>query len=161
MSNNVYHFEQRTVIENGEVETQESVKLFKLPKEPPFVKTYISDISDLVGVPSGCKSLIYELIIRIGYDNKVHILKDTKEAISVVTGMKLKSIENCIKRLLDKCVMTRCARGVYMMNPDYFARGKWVDICRMKSAYLKLTIKYKNDGSKIIKGEVANRKRHE
>ena len=40
--------------------------------------------------------------------------------------------------------------GIYMLNPNLFARGKWSDIYQQRKSF-KMTITYKDDGKDGIR----------
>ncbi|HGO6848060.1 TPA: hypothetical protein ACK80Q_003101, partial [Legionella pneumophila] len=45
----------------GEITTEESKNVIRLPKEPPYVKMYIDDLAKILELTSGCRSLLYFL----------------------------------------------------------------------------------------------------
>lgn len=141
--------------ETGQITATEDVSVIRLPKEPPFVKMYIDDISKIVGLSAGSQSVLYELVTKIDYDGIVTITKGTRDRIAVKTGLKETTVRNRISDLAAAGVMKKTGYCEYEMNPKLFAKGEWQDIYKRRCSF-KLEIIYSESGERTLKGECAN-----
>lgn len=135
--------------ETGEVQRVHTQKVGAFEKERPFVKMYLDDLGDLIGLDPAVKSVLLELVKNMGYNNAVPAYKPIKEMIAKNIGVSLSTVNNGIQKLSDKGILIRKARGLYVVDPNYFGRGSWTDISK-----IKLTIEYK-DGKKSISTEIS------
>lgn len=137
---------------SGEITASEDVNVVWIPREPPYVKMYIEDLSRIVGLSSGAQSVLYELASKIDYDGIVTITKGTRNRIAEKTGLKEPTVRNRISDLVSAGVMRKAGYCEYEMNPNLFAKGDWQDIYKRRQAF-KLEVTYSEDGDRIIKGK--------
>ena len=118
----------------------------KLPNEPAYIKLYIEDIGRLCDLTRGEIRVLVKLVARIGYDGKVLLLLGVKRTISEELDCSLSAVSNALTALTNSGIITRIDGGVYGLNPNLFARGKWRDIYEQRKP-LRITIDYNDDGA--------------
>lgn len=137
----------------GEVISSEDVNVVRIPREPPYVKMYIEDLSRIVGLSSGAQSVLCELASKIDYEGIVTITKGTRERIAERTGLKEPTVRNRVSDLVAAGIMRKAGYCEYEMNPNLFAKGDWQDIYKRRQAF-KLEIDYTENGERRISGKV-------
>ena len=139
--------ETTTVIdsETGEILKTTDIKSFQVEKEPNYVKMYIDDISKLKNIPPSSNEVLNVLVRNMSYGNIVVMIKPIKDRIMEHTGLSLNTINKSIDNLYKAGILIRQSRGVYLVDPTLFAKGKWEDIKK-----LRLVVDYKSDGTKEI-----------
>lgn len=138
--------------ETGEITAIEDVTVLRIPKEPPYVKMYIDDISKIVGLSAGAQNVLYELVTKIDYDGIVTVTKGTRDRIAAKTGLKETTVRNRISDLSASGIIKKAGYCEYEMNPNLFAKGDWQDIYKRRCGF-KLEINYSKDGVRTLKGE--------
>lgn len=114
--------------------------------EPAFVKLYLRDIAKLNELPNSGSGVMYELVYRIGYDNRVTLNASVKKQIATKLGFKsYRQVDNAIQVLKKKGIFTAPEPGILMANPDMFGKGKWEDINQLRT-----TITYTEEGRFIV-----------
>ena len=93
--------------ETGEVTYEENTDVSRISREPPYVKMYLDDLSKIIGLGAGSKSVLYELVTKIDYDGIVTITKGTRERIALKIGMKEPSVRNRISDLVQMDVLKK------------------------------------------------------
>ena len=132
----------------GEILQKTSIKTSMIESEPSFVKLYIDDILKLKDVPKASNDVLNILVANMSYGNVVVMIKPIKDLIAEETGLKLNTINKAISNLHEAGILIRKNRGVYLVDPNLFAKGKWSDIKK-----LRLTIDYNADGTKEINSD--------
>lgn len=133
-------FDDRT----GELHQEERIIKRRLPKEPDFIKLYLDDVMMLSDIPKQKSDILYLLLRKMNYDNEITIIGSIKKQISDELDCSLGTIDKALHLLVEKKVLIRKDRGLYIANPRLFGRGRWEDI-----EELRLSIEYKRDGKKI------------
>jgi len=140
-------------METGEIKELSTVDSYAIEREPEYIKMYICDIAMLNQIPSGMSPILFELISQMGYNNIIPAYKPIKLLTCKRLGISLDYLNKAIQEFYNKGLFIRVARGVYMAEPNLFARGKWEDIKE-----LRLTIDYVNDkkgGRKQLKSNLS------
>ena len=132
----------------GEIITEVSSKVFTVQREPDYVKLYVQDLSKLKGLTKGTNSILLSLVKRLPYNNELVLVASVKRAIMKETLMSMETVNKALKALVAKDVLIRKDRGLYLMNPNLFARGSWEDIKK-----IRLSIEYGEGETKSIKAE--------
>lgn len=146
---------ERTIVDigTGEVMQTDNIIEYRVPKEPPYVKLYIDDISKLVGLSNGSNAVLMELVRRMNYeDGIVTITKPGRARIAERTGLSDGTIKNKLSELVKVGIMTSHGCGEYEMNPNLFARGDWSDIYKRRNNF-RMQIDY-IDGERKISGSI-------
>ena len=122
----------QTVTSDGEILEHSTTKTFQFEKEPEYIKMYISDVARLKNVPNGMSPILLELISQMGYNNIIPAYKPIKLITCNRLGISLDYLNKAITEFYKKGLFIRVARGVYMADPELFARGKWEDIKQLR-----------------------------
>lgn len=138
-------------LSTGEVVKNHESKTSSKEVEPNFVKLYLDDIGRLHGLPPYVSKLLHALAKSMGYKNVVPMYKPIKEMICADIGIAMESLNKAVVILTKEGILIPVGngRGLYMMDPHLFGRGRWEDI---KS--LRLSIDYSSDGKRQIIGTV-------
>jgi len=131
----------------GETLSRESTTVSFLPKEPPYIKVYIQDISRLYGMTPSAGGLLYELASRMSYDGTVCIVSCILQSICEKLKIKPQTFRNLLDKFLKNGILCRVGRGVFELNPDLFAKGDWVDISKRRLEFQK---RIKNQKLQVI-----------
>ena len=121
----------------GEITHQTKTTVIPFEQEPPFVKLYFQDIAKITGLSMGQTDLLFHIVKNMSYKNIWVAHAYLKEIICMDLGMKLNTLNKYIDFLYKKGILLRLKRGVYLVNPDLFAKGSWKDIKK-----LRLSIEY-------------------
>lgn len=142
----------KEVIDHQTGEIHETVinSTFFVEKEPEYIKMYVSDIARLKNLPTGMQPILMELIKSMGYNNVIPAYKPIKEMICRNLGIKMDYLNKSIDAFYKAGLLIRLHRGIYMADPELFARGKWEDIRN-----LRLVVEYKKDGTKQLKSNLS------
>lgn len=132
----------------GEVLTEVETKVVQFPQEPPYVKMYIEDLCMLVGVADADQALLRHLLVRLDYEGFVAITPRIRESIAKSLNITPKTIRNRLNNLVKADLIKPIARNDYRVNPRYFARGKWKEVCEQRIAY-SMKITYTEKGRSI------------
>lgn len=135
--------------ETGEVlqYKSETEKVY-FDKEPDYVKLYLKDIVRLKELPPTSERLLMVIVKHMGYNNLFQAYKPLKLVICQQLGMSINTLNNQISNLRKAGIlipMDKYGRGLYLVDPNLFARGNWKDIKN-----LRLVIDYNPDGTKTL-----------
>lgn len=140
--------------QTGEIITTEKNTNAIVEKEPPHVKIYLEDIVRLNSLPPAASKVLNLLIQNMGYNNMVPMLKPFKQIICNTLDIKMNTLEKVIAELRDKKILHVYARGLYILDPYLFAKGKWENIKN-----LRMTIDYDENGNRKITSDFAEKVR--
>lgn len=137
----------------GEVLTGHTHKTLSKEVEPPYVKLYLEDIGRLHGLPPFAVSALHQLVRSMGYSNIVPMYKPIKELMCNQMGIKMNTLNKAVQVLSDAGILIRVnnGRGLYMVDPNLFARGSWENI-----KTLRLQIEYDNKGNRHITSNISD-----
>jgi len=137
--------------ETGEIVIEGTKSIsFLIDKEPEYVKLYLEDVSRLKDIPAGMNKVLFELIKGIGYNGIIMAYKPVKDIMCANMGISVSYLNKCINEFYKKGIFIRYARGVYIADPNLFAKGSWSNI-----QHLRLIINYNTDGTKSLKSNVS------
>jgi hypothetical protein len=135
--------------ETGEIIESESLKSYVIEKEPDFIKMYISDISRLKELPKGMTPILVSLIRNMNYNNVIVAYMPIKKMACRELGISVNYLNKAIDAFYKKGILIRLAKGIYMADPELFAKGTWTDIRE-----LRLVIEYNQNGTKQLKSNL-------
>jgi hypothetical protein len=135
--------------DTGEVKSQELITTTEVEKEPEFVKLYITDMMKLTGIPKSGSSILMMLLRYVNFNNQIVLIKAVKDQICKELDISSETLKKSLQMFIDKGILTREDRGVYVTNPFLFARGSWEHIRR-----IRLMIEYREGGRFFIKREL-------
>lgn len=144
--------------ETGEISKEVKHQVAFVEREPDYVKLYISDIFRLTDVPKSSNDIMLAMIKRMTYNNDIALFAPVKREIAKELGLKEVTISKAIELFVKKSIILRKDRGLYIINPYFFGRGKWEDIKK-----IRLQIDYSEKGRMIMKTEftLVEEKEHE
>lgn len=134
--------------ETGEVKTTMKLTSVKHEQEPSFIKLYLNDLCKLNDIPKSGNDTLNELLQLTDYRNEIVLNSAIKERLCKALGIKKPSLDNNISKLTAQGILNRVARGIYMLNPHIFGKGKWQDIKK-----LRIEWEYSSKGREAIKVE--------
>ncbi|QKF93234.1 hypothetical protein [Campylobacter sp. CCUG 57310] len=127
-----------TKIDNvtGEVLSTEEISTTKIPQTPDFFMTFTQDIGFIANVSGGASKLLFGILSEISRSNTIVLVKEIKDKIAAKVGLNPSSINPLITNLVKNNVLLREKNNkrssVYMINPYYFGKGKWVNINKLR-----------------------------
>ena len=149
---NVMKDTKTVVTRDGELlDVQQHISV-PVGEEPPYYKVYLQDLSNVFGLAPAERAVWEVLCANMSFTNIVVLIKPIKNILVQTTGKKFETIKAAIKSLTNKGLLIRQERAVYMVNPNYAARGKWQDI-----RALRLVIEYNEQGRNIEVKKVTNK----
>lgn len=131
--------------ETGEVEYE--VSQYHLKSEPSYFKLYVQDLAALHKLSKTASNVLYQIAARMDYRNTIILIKPVKQLIGDKVGISVHAVEKAIKELYKEEFLLKVTnqRSVYVVNPTYFAKGKWKDVQQ-----LKLSIVYEGNKRYLI-----------
>ena len=133
---------------NGEVIEEVKNQVAYVEREPDYVKLYISDILRLQDIPKSGNDILLAIIKRMTYNNDIALFAPVKREIASDLGIKEITVSKAIELFTNKSILLRKDRGLYLINPFFFGRGKWDDIRKVR-----LQVIYSEEGRMILKTE--------
>lgn len=140
--------ERNVDMETGEVKSETSTKVTRLPSEPPYVKLYLEDLGRLLDLPGGPQDLLFMLIRKIDYEGMITLSAGSRRRIADRLGISDQTFRNRLRALTRSGVLLRREHNEYEANPLYFARGDWRDIYERRKA-ITMTVTYGPKGREI------------
>lgn len=135
--------------ETGEIKQTETRTNFTVTKEPNFIKIYLDDIVYFSQLPSSSSGILFSIAKRMGYDNKIVLVKNIKEDIAKENNLDLGTINNAISNFKKKNILIPDGRSTYIINPNLIGKGSWTDISK-----LRMEIQYTSKGRIIESVEI-------
>ena len=144
--------------ETGEVKESTTVRAIK-GEEPSYIKLYLQDISYLYGLPATAGDLMHELLQYVTYGTQQIVLNaSVKERICKVTGIAKQTLNNRLQDLVNKGIIARDGRGVFVLNPYLFGKGDWKSVRELRSKNIHLKIVYdKETNTRRIQGNIIDK----
>jgi hypothetical protein len=101
------------------------------------VKLYLKDLAHLRELPAWVSGVLYELLQRMDYNNEIILNSTIKKRIADELSLVLGTIDNALVKFVQRDILFRQDKGVYLANPYLFGKGLWEDIeeIRMKVTY--------------------------
>lgn len=139
--------------ETGEVKSEVLTHNFKAKAEPAYVKMYIEDLCSIKGVADADQSLLRQLLAKLDYEGYVTLSPRSREVICKTLEISQKTLRNRLARLSKSGLIKSTSTNEYMVNPNYFARGQWKDVCEQRKKF-ELIVKYSEDKGREIQLEL-------
>jgi DNA-binding GntR family transcriptional regulator len=95
--------------------------------------------------------VLFSILKRIDYSNEIFLFAPVKRKIAEELNLKEVTVSKAIEELCKKEIIIRKERGVYVVNPFYFGRGKWENIKK-----IRMEIGYDISGRNLTKIEFDN-----
>lgn len=141
-----------TDLATGEVSQEVRNNVFNISGEPPYIKMYLDDICGLINVPDSHKALLLALLRRLDYQGFIIMSPRSRKEIAKSLGIADQTFRNRLNELCKCGLLRRESTNEYLVNPKYFARGEWKNICTQRDAF-QLTITYSEKGRSINTGK--------
>lgn len=142
--------EEHTIdFQTGEMMSKRTATKRYLNKEPDFVKLYLDDVMKLNDIPAKKTDVLYLLLKKMNYDNEITVVASHKRDIAKQLSCSVISIDKTLGLLVDKNILIRKDRGVFLANPNIFGKGNWKDI-----EQLRLLLTYDSKGKNVESGIV-------
>lgn len=130
---------ERVDKETGEVELMTVNRVISYPREPEYVKLYISDLSSLK-LPPQMLSVLLELVSHMDYQNRITVSLGVKKNICDKLRDKkkkpsIKTVTDYLSILCKKKILKRQHAGIYIANPFIFGKGSWQDISDVRDMW--------------------------
>lgn len=137
--------------ETGE-ETVENINIssFSVDREPEYIKLYIQDVGRLKKINGKANDILLAFISKMGYNNIIPTYKPIKMLVANDLNISIHTVNSAIKKFKATGLFIPYVRGMYIADPELFARGKWNNIKN-----LRLVIDYKKDGTKKLKSNLS------
>jgi predicted transcriptional regulator len=139
----------------GEVLQMRREEKRKVSREPDFIKLYLNNIMLLNSVPQQKTDVLYLLLTRMNYKNEIVLVSGIKKEMAEELNCSLATIDKSLSLLVDKGVLKRKDRGIYIANPHLFGRGQWTEIEQLRLS-LEFTKNYTKIGGFVKKKEIEN-----
>jgi hypothetical protein len=124
-----------------------------MPEEPSYIKFYIDDLSLLNKLTAGETKILLYVAASASYQGEALLPLVIKKRIATNAELSVQAVNNAITKFCAKGILKRLDTGLYELNPDLFARGKWREIReRRKAFYTKIT--YQPNGERVIETDV-------
>ena len=141
--------ESHLISNDGEVVKSLKTTTYAVEAEPAYIKLYIQDIGVLNNITGKSNEVLLEFIRHMGYNNVIPAYKPIKQMIAKKLNISLHTVDKAVKMLKKNGLFIPFARGMYIADPNLFAKGKWSDIKN-----LRLVINYESDGTKKLKSNL-------
>lgn len=139
------------VNEDGEVLREQKTTTAYVDNEPDYVKMYFRDILKMKDIQKSGNEVLFSILKRIDYSNEIFLFAPVKRKIAEELNLKEVTVSKAIEELCKKEIIIRKERGVYVVNPFYFGRGKWENIKK-----IRMEIGYDVSGRNLTKIEFDN-----
>lgn len=141
-------------IHTGEVLEHQLETVTRLEQEPPYVKLYIHDLGNIVGLKPSEKDVLLALAMSISMDGYITLSARRRKLIGEQYSLTAGTVNNAISSLVKQGLLASVSRGEYQLSPHYFARGKWYEILKQRRAF-ELRIRYSSNGRVAVGTEEA------
>lgn len=138
------------VDEHGVVKEEYTTTTLTLEREPDYVKLYIKDVLRLTDIPNSGNSILFCILKRMSYNSEIALFAPVKKGIALELGISEPTVSKAIELFANRSILLRIDRGLYVVNPFFFGRGKWEDIKKVR-----ISIVYSENGRMIIKPEIS------
>lgn len=142
---------ERVIDADGVILEERSSKTRAVEKEPDFIKLYLQDITQMLGLAPAFQKVFISLAKHMGYTNMVVLIKAVKEQIALELGLSLNTVDAAIKTLKNNGLLLKYKdangeekKSCWIVNPNIAAKGKWDDI-----RCLRLQIDYTLEGKSV------------
>lgn len=133
--------------QTGEITEQYESTTFTQEREPNYVKLYLDHLVTIANLQGWTSKILYELIGSTSYANEgqlVVVNSGLKKIIAEKLNMKTQSVTNAINSLKKENILIQRERGVFVLNPQFFGKGEWKDIAK-----LRYEVNLSSQGAKI------------
>ena len=155
MANTLQITEKHIDTLSGEIisDKTKTVDTRRIPDEPSYIKFYIDDLSLLNRLTAGETRILLYIAANASYQGEVLLPLAIKKRIAHHAEISVQAVSNGITKFCRKTLLKRIDTGLYELNPELFARGRWRDIRERRHAfYTKIT--YTPDGTRTMETHI-------
>ena len=139
--------------QTGEVMRESKVHSTNFVAEPPYIKMYLDDLTQIMEIPSGPRAVLDLMLQKLDYEGYITLSTRYRRQMAETLGIKDQSLRNHILALTKSKIISNSGRGEYLVNPFLFARGDWKRVCEMRhESTLKIT--YSEQHGRVVETEV-------
>ena len=116
----------------GEINKTTEFKSVRIPKEPPFIKLYLTHIQVTLKLTGTATKLVLRLLKTMNYDNQIILNSSIKKIICKELNIDIGALDNTLtllrkprEELGGKGVFIPIAQGILEPNPALFTRKSW------------------------------------
>ena len=151
-------FEQRTTHvdrQTGEITLDEVVhaEVSALVAEPAYIKLYIDDLGRLCNLTDGQRSILLYVAACVNYYGFVLLPTGQKARIAKSASCSISAVNNAVNFFCKNNIRRKEGGGLYELNPDFFARGKWREIRERRKEFYTTTT-YRRDRTKEVQTNI-------
>ena len=118
--------------ETGEIIEERTIEKRAVEMEPDYVKLYVRDISCIMGLSPSNNDVLYSMLCRMDYENKIVLNSYIRKQMCEKMGIKENTLSHVLNRLIEKKILKKIANNTFEVNPWLFGRGKWEDIYKLR-----------------------------
>ena len=127
--------------------------------EPDFVKVYLACVASFANYPTALNPILLAFLRRMSYAGEkggkeghvVYATKFTKEQIARESEVGVDRVNQALRQFVKSGVFIYVARAVYSVNAEYFGRGSWKDVKRLRD--IQAEFKLSKGGSNKFKAK--------
>ncbi len=117
----------------GEVVATNTRKLLKVPRTPDFIMLYTKHIALLEHLVKSETTILFEILSKyVGVENIIFLSPAIKKGIVKKLKVDNSYINRAIRGLKEKKVIFTNEDGVLFLNPNFFGKGNWEDIHKLR-----------------------------
>ena len=131
------------------------IDITRMPEEPAYIKFYIDDLSGFSKLTAGETKILLYVAAAADYEGLVSLPLGVKNRIAKSAGCTSGTVSSAISKFCNQEILKRLDVGLYELNPDYFAKGKWREIRERRKAFYT-TITYTPDGQRTVKTDLVD-----
>ena len=122
--------------------------------EPDFVKVYLACIAGFANYPTVLNPILLAFLRRMSYAGEkegqvVYATRYAKEQIACECSVSVDRVNQALRQFVNSGVFISIARAVYTVSAEYFGRGQWKDIKRLRD--IQAEFKLSKQGKKEFK----------
>ena len=129
------------------------VDIYKMPNEPAYVKFYIDDLASLQKLTAGETQILLYVAACADYKGMIALPAGIKKRIASSASCSDGAVNNSVNKFCKNNILRKEGGGLYELNPDFFARGKWREIRERRKEFYTTTT-YRRDGTKEVETNV-------
>lgn len=128
----------------GEIESyysSETVTHTEKTAEPHFIKLYLDHLAIFNGISLTVNPILANILNRTTYADdpnggqQVVLNRAVKKRIAEAVGCSESKVNNAITVFVQNNYLKRIDRGLYVVNPEYFGKGDWGNIQKLRASY--------------------------
>ena len=97
-----------------------------------FLYVFTKSLGYLKNLTKSETHTLFGLFGKVTNDNKLYINKGMKQEISKQFDLNFQTVSNAIPSLKKKGILGSLERGVYVLNPQFFGKGSFQDMKKIK-----------------------------